>query len=162
MPISWNKLMLCDKTDYGFSLNGDEQYGNSPSDERFVLTYTHCLDQISKFINVLPDITLYPEYSPAKTTGVSKGMCPRLHFHGRVTVDSFRFYTYGYKKIDLHYTYAFSENVDIEYCQKNKKLMKQWCDKYKLPYEITYSNIHKAKSVLSTWRLRRLELMKRK
>ncbi len=161
MPINAEKLMVSDDTDYGFTLNGDEQYEKAPTDERFVLTYTHCLEQISKFQNILPDICLYPEYSPARSTGNYKGQCPRLHFHGKTRVDSFRFYTYGYKKIDLHYTYAFNDNVDIEYCQKNKKLMKKWCKKYNLPYEITYKSISKAAEVMSTWRLRRLEMTKR-
>ncbi len=151
------KLMLKPEVWYGFTLNGDEQFDKSKTIFRFPEVYSHCLHQLEQFRDIFPDIEIYPEFSPGRTTGKYKGSIPRLHFHGKCQVDNRNFYTYGAMKVERHYTYAILDKVDIQYCIKNKDVMQKWCTEVHLPYKITYENIKKARLVIDKWRRRRTE-----
>lgn len=150
--IPFEKQMLMDDRIYGFTLNPLEQCEDAPSDESFIQAYSFFCLRLLKLKELLPSVELYPEYSPYQSFEGKAGM-PRLHFHGSTTLNSFKFYTGGYRHLSNGNSFYFSEKPKIEYSQKNKSLMQKWCKHYKVPYKITYKNLQSPKcfKIISEW-----------
>lgn len=153
--MNFDKRMLADNVEYGFTLNPEEQCYDAKNDEQFVCAYSAFILLLRKWTNILDDIVLYPEYSPAHSTGARKSP-PRLHFHGKTKVNSFAFYTYGQRMIDSKCSYAFNSKVDMEYCTKNKEPMMGWCKKWKLPYPLRMKHLQNKELLgrCKSWALR--------
>ncbi len=152
-----DKLMLVKDHLYGLTLNGDEQFEKVKSFQRFPMVLSHCLKQILMMQNVFDYVELYPEFSPSKNT-IHKNQVPRLHFHGCCYVKPREFYSYGWKTIDIHYSYSFNQNTNHEYCTKNKHIMESWCKDYELPYKITFDSIAQNQLQILKWCKRAREL----
>lgn len=141
--LSTAKLMIQSDQLYGFTLNPKEQcyYGNDFS-EIFPRAYISFIHNILNYRELLPYIELYPEYSSGRET-VQLDKYPRLHFHGAVQIDEDMFYPAGVMLLHQNFTYSINENVDSEYCLKNKQVMLRKCVKNGLPYQLTWDTIDK-------------------
>lgn len=135
-----NKQMLKDDTWYGITLNYDKDYTEIKNDNRFAITYANLLSDIGTLIHIFPEFVLFPEY-PKGLTNSGRAGFPRLHLHGKVKIDTFRYYTYGCIKISRHFIYQFEDKICDDYYTKCKEPMEEWCNAYGLPYKVTPSSL---------------------
>lgn len=149
---SSDKLMVNEDHLYGFTLNPASQFYDAPNDEYFVQTYCYHLKKLLEYKSVFPYIELYPEFSPAKKiTGKKSSILPRLHYHGAVTIDPFLYYTKYVHKLNQDNFHGINEEYDELYCKKNGHLMRKFCERYSLPYQITWDSIDGSLKRINAW-----------
>lgn len=155
------KHMMTDDHLYGFTINPAVQCYDAPNDQSFILAYSHFIFDLCSYREILPKVELYPEFSPSRAcSGKRSSILPRLHFHGAVTVDPFRYYTYGCQKLLKHSIFAFNETPDYEYCTKNRSTMESlFLKQYGLPYKLTYDIFDNKPLMkkLAQWRKRSID-----
>lgn len=158
------KLMIKTNCPYGISLNPSVQCYEAPNNESFVQAYCYFLHKLmtdSTMEATFPDLVLYPEYSAGKrVTGKKSSIIPRLHYHGYTSIEPFRYYTQTCSAMNKWLLHTISEKPDIDYCIKNREIMETFCNKYHLPYEITWKSLKnkKVKGLIKTWYKRAMAL----